>query len=156
LARHRRGHGAPLRPAAGGRADGGPAPRLDRPDARRRAGPRRAQNADRAPRSGRVRRAGDTASDNTADAPAGAAPYPLTGRGDARVLAVGGREYATHYSERVIRLLIARKGLARTPPYLSYKNTRGAHFLGPFFRYLRAEGLGKLRVLEVGCSFGHI
>ena len=84
------------------------------------------------------------------------APYRLTDRGDARVLAVGDREYATHYSERVIRMLIARKGLARTPPYLSYKNTRGAHFLGPFFRYVRAQGLGKLRVLEVGCSFGHI
>ena len=84
------------------------------------------------------------------------APYRLTDRGDARILAVGGREYATHYSERVIRMLIARKGLARTPPYLSYKNTRGAHFLGPFFRYVRAEGLAKLRVLEVGCSFGHI
>jgi len=84
------------------------------------------------------------------------APYRLTDRGDARILAVGDREYATHYSERVIRMLIARKGLARTPPYLSYKNTRGTHFLGPFFRYVRAEGLAKLRVLEVGCSFGHI
>jgi SAM-dependent methyltransferase len=84
------------------------------------------------------------------------APYRLTDHGDTRILAVGGREYATHYSERVIRMLIARKGLARTPPYLSYKNTRGAHFLGPFFRYMCAQGLTNLRVLEVGCSFGHI
>jgi SAM-dependent methyltransferase len=84
------------------------------------------------------------------------APYRLTDRGDTRVLAVGGREYATRYSERVIRMLIERKGLARTPPYLSYKETRGAHFLGPFFRYLRTQGLGKLKVLEVGCSFGHM
>ncbi len=84
------------------------------------------------------------------------APYRLTDRGDARVLVVGGREYATHYSERVIRMLIERKGLARTPPYLSYKETRGAHFLGPFFRHLRARGLGELKVLEVGCSFGHM
>ena len=84
------------------------------------------------------------------------APYRLTDRGDTRLLSVGSREYATRYSERVIRMLIARKGLGRTPPYLSYKETRGAHYLGPFFRYLRAQGLGKLKVLEVGCSFGHM
>ena len=84
------------------------------------------------------------------------ARYRLTDRGDTRILAVEDREYATHYSERVIRMLIARKGLARTPPYLSYKSTRGEHFLGPFFRYVRTQGLGKLKVLEVGCSFGHM
>jgi SAM-dependent methyltransferase len=82
--------------------------------------------------------------------------YRLTDRGDARVLAVGGREYVTRYSERVIRMLIERKGLARTPPYLSYRETRGPHFLGPLFRHLRADGARDLAVLEVGCSFGHM
>src|SRR5262249_4318493 len=114
------------------------------------------QDGHRALRPGRVRRARDRVAQRAGSARVSEAPYRLTDRGDARVLAVGDREYATHYSERVIRMLIARKGLARTPPYLSYKNTRGAHFLGPFFRYVRAQGLGKLRMLEVGCSFGHI
>src|SRR2546430_12974031 len=52
-------------------------------------------------------------------------PYRLTDLGDRRVLTVDGREYATAYSARVIRMLIERKGLARTAPYLSYKETRG-------------------------------
>src|SRR5256885_8725704 len=67
-------------------------------------------------------------------------PYRLTDLGDRRVLTVDGREYATAYSARVIRMLIERKGLARTAPYLSYKETRGPHFLGPLFRWLRAHG----------------
>ncbi len=76
--------------------------------------------------------------------------------GDRRVLTVDGREYVTRYSERVLRLLIERKGPARTPPYLSYKETRGPYFLGPLFRHLRARGARDLAVLEVGCSFGHM
>ena len=83
-------------------------------------------------------------------------PYRLTDLGDRRVLTVDGREYATAYSARVIRMLIERKGLARTAPYLSYKETRGPHFLGPLFRWLRAHGARGLAVLEVGCSFGHM
>lgn len=82
--------------------------------------------------------------------------YSLTDRGDARVLAVDGREYVTRYSERVLRMLIERKGIGRTPPYLTYKEMRGPHFLGPLFRYLRARGGAGLAVLEVGCSFGHM
>src|SRR2546428_683999 len=83
-------------------------------------------------------------------------PYRLTDLGDRRVLTVNGHEYATAYSARVIRMLIERKGLARTAPYLSYKETRGPHFLGPLFRWLRAHGARGLAVLEVGCSFGHM
>ncbi len=82
--------------------------------------------------------------------------YRLTDRGDRRVLEVDGREYVTRYSERVVRMLIERKGPARTPPYLSYKETRGPHFLGPLFRRLRARGARGLRALEIGCSFGHM
>ena len=83
-------------------------------------------------------------------------PYRIVDLGARRVLAVNGREYPTRYSERVIRMLIERKGIARTPPYLSYKETRGPHFLGPLFRWLRAHGARGLAVLEVGCSFGHM
>ena len=82
--------------------------------------------------------------------------YRLVDLGDCRVLTVNGREYSTRYSERVIRMLIERKGIGRTPPYLTYKETRGSHFLGPLFRYLRARGAKNLSILEVGCSFGHI
>jgi len=82
--------------------------------------------------------------------------YELWNLGDRRVLRVGDREYVTLYSERVIRMLIERKGPARTPPYLTYKETRGPHFLGPLFRHLRARGSRDPSVLEVGCSFGHM
>jgi SAM-dependent methyltransferase len=53
-------------------------------------------------------------------------------------------------------MLIERKGARRALPYLSYKETRGAFFLGPLFGYLRGRGLRDLRVLEIGCSFGHM
>jgi SAM-dependent methyltransferase len=82
--------------------------------------------------------------------------YRLDDLGDRRVLTVDDRRYETSYSARVLQMLIERKGAHRAPPYLTYKLTRGEHFLGPLFRWLRARGLGRLRVLEVGCSFGHI
>ena len=83
-------------------------------------------------------------------------PYRLEDLGDRRVLTVGGREYATTYSARVVRMLVERKGAARTPPYFSYKETRGRFFLDPLFTYLRGRGARDFTVLEVGCSFGHI
>ncbi len=82
--------------------------------------------------------------------------YRLVDLGDRRVLTVDGREHATRYSERVVRMLIERKGARRAPPYFSYKETRGRHFLGPLFRYFRARGVRNLSVLEIGCSFGHM
>ena len=82
--------------------------------------------------------------------------YRLVDLGDRRVLIVEGREHPTHYSERVIRMLIERKGVERAPLYFPFKETRGRHFLGPLFAYLRRRSLGGLSVLEVGCSFGHI
>ena len=85
-----------------------------------------------------------------------APPYRLDDLGDRRVLTVGERVYSTEYSARVVRMLIERKGVRRTPPYLSYKETRGHHFLGRLFHYLGTRGARRLRVLEVGCSFGHI
>src|SRR2546425_6158932 len=82
--------------------------------------------------------------------------YRLVDLGGQPVLAVSGREYPTRYSERVLRLLIERKGIRRTPPYLTRKETRGPRYLGPLFAYLGARGVRGLRVLEVGCSFGHL
>ena len=82
--------------------------------------------------------------------------WRLDDLGDRRVLTVDGRRYETGYSARVVKMLIERKGIGRTPPYLRYKDTRGPHFLGPLFRHLRAEGRHGLRTLEVGCSFGHM
>jgi hypothetical protein len=40
--------------------------------------------------------------------------FGLADLGDRRVLTIGGREYVTRYSARVIRMLIERKGVART------------------------------------------
>jgi len=82
--------------------------------------------------------------------------YRLEDLGDRRVLTVGGREYSTAYSARVVRMLVERKGPARAPQYFSFKETRGRLFLDPLFAYLRRRGARALEVLEVGCSFGHI
>jgi peptidoglycan/xylan/chitin deacetylase (PgdA/CDA1 family)/SAM-dependent methyltransferase len=80
--------------------------------------------------------------------------YTLSDLGHQRILSVDGKEYRTHYSKRVIQMLVDRKGIHRTPPYLSFKETR-RRFLDPLFRYFEARGVGNLKVLEVGCSFGH-
>lgn len=82
--------------------------------------------------------------------------YRLADLGDRRVLTVDGRQHVTAYSERVVRMLIERKGPRRAALYLPFKQTRGRHFLAPLFRHLRRLGAGGLSVLEVGCSFGHI
>ena len=82
--------------------------------------------------------------------------FELRDLGDRRVLRVDGHDYVTGYSERVVRMLIDRKGARRTPPYFEYKRTRGDHFLRPLFRWLGNHRRNCLRVLEVGCSFGHI
>ena len=84
------------------------------------------------------------------------ADYAIRDLGTERVLAVQGREYRTYYSARVIRMLIERKGLNRAPLYFPFKETRGRYFLERLFAYLAVRGERDLRVLEVGCSFGHI
>src|SRR4030095_433343 len=83
--------------------------------------------------------------------------FRIEDHGDRRVLWVGDRpSVPTHYSERVIRMLIERKGVDRAPLYFPLQGARAPHFLGPPFRSLRARGAAGLRVLEVGCSFGHM
>ena len=67
-------------------------------------------------------------------------PYRLEDLGDRRVLTVGGRDYPTAYSARVVRMLVERKGPLRAPQYFSFKETRGRRFLAPLFAYLRARG----------------
>jgi SAM-dependent methyltransferase len=84
------------------------------------------------------------------------ADYRLADLGGRRVLTVDGREHSTGYSERVLRMLIERKGARRAALYLPFKETRGRHFLSPLLAYLRRLGMSGLSVLEVGCSFGHI
>jgi len=82
--------------------------------------------------------------------------YRLEDLGDHRVLTVNGRSYATHYSERVVSLLIKRKGARRASLYLRFKETRARQFLEPLFGYLRDRSARGLSVLEVGSSFGHM
>ena len=82
--------------------------------------------------------------------------WTLEDRGDERVLTVDGVAHRTRYSARVIRMLVERKGPRRAPLYFPFKETRGRHFLERLFRYLDAHGARAIRVLEVGCSFGHI
>ncbi len=84
------------------------------------------------------------------------ADYALRDLGTERILTTRDAEYRTYYSERVVRMLIERKGLERAPLYFPFKETRGRHFLERLFRYLAARGARDLRVLEVGCSFGHV
>src|SRR5438128_2706196 len=85
-----------------------------------------------------------------------AGTFRIVDRGDHRVLTVDGRDYRTYYSERVLRMLIERKGERRAVLYLDFKRTRGDLFLGPLFAWLRARGAAGLSLLEVGCSFGHM
>ena len=63
--------------------------------------------------------------------------------------------YKTYYSKKIIEKIIERKGLDRAPKYLSNKNER-ARYLQPLFNQLNINIKRKLRVLEVGCSSGHI
>ena len=83
-------------------------------------------------------------------------PFHLADLGDRRVLTVDGRRYETHYSARVVRLLVERKGARRAPLYFPFKESRARLFLDPLFRYLRSRGARALSVLEVGASFGHM
>jgi SAM-dependent methyltransferase len=85
-----------------------------------------------------------------------AVDYRLVDLGDRRVLTVDGVDHVTSYSERVVRMLVERKGARRAALYFPFKKTRGRHFLAPLSGYLRRSGAGGLSVLEVGCSFGHI
>ena len=82
--------------------------------------------------------------------------YAIEDRGSERVLRVEGREHRTYYTERLIRMLIERKGVERTPLYFPFKETRGRFFLERLFAYLTTRRAAGLAVLEVGCSFGHI
>jgi SAM-dependent methyltransferase len=82
--------------------------------------------------------------------------FHLADLGDRRVLTVEGRRYETHYSARVVRLLIERKGPRRAALYFPFKEARARLFLDPLFRYLRRHRAHDLSVLEVGASFGHM
>ena len=65
--------------------------------------------------------------------------YTIEDRGSERVLRVGGHEHPTYYTERLIRMLIERKGVDRAPLYFPFKETRGRHFLERLFAYLQDD-----------------
>jgi SAM-dependent methyltransferase len=82
--------------------------------------------------------------------------YSIEDLGDRRVLTMNGVTYPpTRYSKRVIEMLIERKQ-ERAPLYFPFKDLRAPLYLEPLFRWLRAHDARDLRVLEVGCSFGHM
>jgi SAM-dependent methyltransferase len=82
--------------------------------------------------------------------------YSIADLGDHRVLTVDGRDHPTHYSTRVLQMLVDRKGPARAVRYLSFRRERAPLYLGPLFAWLHARGARDLAVLEVGCAFGHM
>lgn len=58
-----------------------------------------------------------------------AADYAIRDLATDRILTIEGAEYRTYYSERVIGMLIERKGPHRAPLYFPFKETRGRHVL---------------------------
>lgn len=80
--------------------------------------------------------------------------YEIRDHHQERVLIIDGREYRTCYSRKIIEAIIERKGVDRTAQYLTHKSKRSI-YLQLLFDYLNNKASG-LRVLEVGCSSGHI
>jgi len=74
--------------------------------------------------------------------------------GDERVLLVEGVEHRTKYSQNIIERIIKRKGIHRTPDYLTHRVVR-TRDLSKLFVKLNETSKG-LKILEVGCSAGHI
>jgi ubiquinone/menaquinone biosynthesis C-methylase UbiE len=74
--------------------------------------------------------------------------------GSSRVLTIGDRRFTTNYSRNIIELLITRKGPERASQFLVHQAER-SWFLKPLFERLNAERR-QLRILEVGCSAGHL
>ena len=67
---------------------------------------------------------------------------------------INGRRYESDYSKKIIELIVRRKGVARLPLYLNYRKTRGAKVTGLLDRI--AQEKSEIKVLEPGCSAGHI
>ncbi|MCZ7584740.1 MAG: methyltransferase domain-containing protein [Deltaproteobacteria bacterium] len=67
---------------------------------------------------------------------------------------VDGRRYETDYSQRIVELIVERKGVRRMPRYLGYRRERGGK-LAPLFRPFEQSGQ-TISVLEPGCSSGHL
>ncbi len=74
--------------------------------------------------------------------------------GSCRVLTIGDRRFRTNYSRNIIELLITRKGPERASQFLVHQAER-PWFLKPLFDRLNT-GPRPLRILEVGCSAGHL
>jgi len=69
--------------------------------------------------------------------------YAIRDLGAERVVDLEGTEYRTHCGERVVRMLIARKGPRRTPLYFAFKESRGRHFLERLFCSSTAGGTAR-------------
>lgn len=74
--------------------------------------------------------------------------------GTSRTLSIGTRRFQTNYSKQIIELLITRKGAERASQFLVHQAER-CWFLKPLFDAFNRQGR-PLRVLEVGCSAGHL
>jgi ubiquinone/menaquinone biosynthesis C-methylase UbiE len=74
--------------------------------------------------------------------------------GGFRVLTIGDRRFKTTYSRHIIELLITRKGPERASQFLVHHAER-SWLLKPLFEKLNTEHR-QLRILEVGCSAGHL
>lgn len=81
--------------------------------------------------------------------------YRIEDRGSERVLIVGDKEYPTRYSVAIIKGIIQRKGIGRAPQYLRPHSWR-TDSMSPVIERLNDQGLTELKVLEVGCSSGHV
>jgi ubiquinone/menaquinone biosynthesis C-methylase UbiE len=80
--------------------------------------------------------------------------YEIIEQGNERILIVEGKEYKTYYSRKIIDAIIDRKGIDITPLYFPKKKQRSI-YMDPLFKLLN-EISTELRVLEVGCSCGHV
>lgn len=80
--------------------------------------------------------------------------YEILDQGNERILILGEKQYRTFYSKRIIEAIIERKGADRAVQYFSHKKNR-SEFLAPLFRSIN-DKFSNLKVLEVGCSVGHI
>ena len=66
-----------------------------------------------------------------------------------------GEVFETDYNQKIVELLVKRKGLKRARKYMDFAIDRSSIFLDPLFKSLNKKHKN-LKLLEVGCSSGHI
>ncbi|MBZ0271485.1 class I SAM-dependent methyltransferase [bacterium] len=83
-----------------------------------------------------------------------ASAWSFVREGAGGVVTVGDKRYPTDYSREIVEAIVRRKGVARMPRYLRYREER-APKLAPLLAWIDARGK-PVRVLEPGCSAGHL